>query len=129
MAIRTLEPLTPPTPAPPLTTISVPSRKARGPLAMAFVRTARNPLGLFGLIILGLVVGSALAAPWITPYDPVAQHPGFELKGPGGAFLLGTDELGRDLLSRVVYGTRPSLVVSLIVVTLGGGLGLSLIHI
>ena len=60
----------------------------------------------------------------VTSYDPVVQHPGRELLAPGPDFLLGTDELGRDLLSRVIYGTRPSLVVALMVVVLGGGLGI-----
>ena len=86
-------------------------RKSPHPLNAAFVRTWRNPLGFFGLAILGLLVLIALAAPLIAPYDPVVQHPGRELLAPGPDFLLGTDELGRDLLSRVIYGTRPSLVV------------------
>jgi peptide/nickel transport system permease protein len=94
------------------------------PLNAAFVRTLRNPLGFFGLAILSLLVLIALAAPLIAPYDPVVQHPGRELLAPGPDFLLGTDELGRDLLSRVIYGTRPSLVVALMVVVLGGGLGI-----
>lgn len=99
-------------------------RKSPHPLNAAFVRTWRNPLGFFGLAILGLLVLIALAAPLIAPYDPVVQHPGRELLAPGPDFLLGTDELGRDLLSRVIYGTRPSLVVALMVVVLGGGLGI-----
>ena len=99
-------------------------KKSPHPLNAAFVRTWRNPLGFFGLAILGLLVLIALAAPLIAPYDPVVQHPGRELLAPGPDFLLGTDELGRDLLSRVIYGTRPSLVVALMVVVLGGGLGI-----
>ncbi len=99
-------------------------RKSPHPLNAAFVRTWRNPLGFFGLAILGLLVLIALAAPLIAPYDPVDQHPGRELLAPGPDFLLGTDELGRDLLSRVIYGTRPSLVVAVMVVVLGGGLGI-----
>src|SRR5690242_12553500 len=79
-------------------------RKSPHPLNAAFVRTYRNPLGFFGLLILGLLVLAALAAPIISPYDPIAQHQGKELLGPGGQFWLGTDELGRDLLSRVIYG-------------------------
>jgi peptide/nickel transport system permease protein len=119
--IRGVEPAAP-TPAVPA--IAMPTKKARHPLTAAFIRTWRNPLGKFGLGILGLLVFGALAAPWITPYSPIVQHPGFELRGPGGGFLLGTDELGRDLLSRVIYAARPSLIVSLIVVGIGGGLGI-----
>jgi peptide/nickel transport system permease protein len=99
-------------------------RKAEHSLVAAFRRTWRNPLGFFGLLILSLLVFAALAAPLIAPYDPIVQHQGKELLGPNAAFWFGTDELGRDLLSRVIFGTRPSLVVALIVVGLGGGLGI-----
>jgi peptide/nickel transport system permease protein len=99
-------------------------RPSPHPLASAFERTWRNPLGLTGLIILGLLVFFALAAPLISPYDPAAQHQGYELLGPNSQFWLGTDDLGRDLLSRVIYGSRPSLVVAVMVVVIGGGLGI-----
>ena len=75
-------------------------RKSAHPLNAAFVRTWRNPLGLLGLVILGLLVFVALAAQLISPYDPIVQHQGKELLGPNSAFWLGTDELGRDLLDR-----------------------------
>jgi ABC-type dipeptide/oligopeptide/nickel transport system permease subunit len=90
----------------------------------AFERTYRNPLGFFGLIILSLLVLMAIAAPIISPYDPIVQHQGRELLGPNATFWFGTDELGRDLLSRTIFGARPSLVVALMVVTIGGGLGI-----
>src|SRR5690349_3255625 len=99
-------------------------RKSPHPLNAAFVRTWRNPLGLFGLVILSVLVLAAVAAPLISPYDPAVQHQGSELLGPNPTFWLGTDELGRDLLSRVIYGARPSLVVALMVVVIGGGLGI-----
>ncbi len=101
-------------------------KKSPHPLNAALVRTLRNPLGFFGLLILGLLVAMALAAPILAPYDPAVQHPGKELQGPGTEFWLGTDELGRDLLSRVIFGTRPSLVVAMMVVLLGGGVGIVL---
>jgi len=90
----------------------------------AFIRTYRNPLGMFGMAILGVLVFAAIFAPWITPYDPIVQHQGKELLGPNSEFWMGTDELGRDLLSRVIYGARPSLIVALMVVGIGGGLGI-----
>jgi peptide/nickel transport system permease protein len=99
-------------------------KKSPHPLNAAFVRTWRNPLGFFGLWILGLLVFVAVAAPLVSPYDPVVQHPGKELQGPSTEFWLGTDELGRDLLSRVIFGARPSLIVALMVVAIGGGLGI-----
>jgi ABC-type dipeptide/oligopeptide/nickel transport system permease subunit len=99
-------------------------RKSRHPLVAAFMRTYRNPLGLFGMIILGILVFAAIFAPWITPYDPIVQHQGKELLGPTSEFWMGTDELGRDLLSRTIYGARPSLIVALMVVGIGGTLGI-----
>ncbi|HEX8968692.1 MAG TPA: ABC transporter permease, partial [Chloroflexota bacterium] len=110
--------------SPAVAKVGVALRKSPHPLTAAFWRTWRNPLGFFGLIILGLLVFAAFAAPVISPYDPIVQHQGKELLGPGSDFWLGTDELGRDLLSRVIYGARPSLVVALMVVLIGGGLGI-----
>ena len=75
-------------------------------------RTWRNPLGKFGVTILGVLVFAAIFAPLISPYDPIVQHQGKELLGPNTEFWMGTDELGRDLLSRVIWGARPSLVVA-----------------
>ncbi|MDE3075127.1 MAG: ABC transporter permease [Chloroflexota bacterium] len=99
-------------------------RHSQSPLIKGVIRTARHPLGGVGLILLAILVLSALTAPWIAPYNPLAQHPGYELHGPGLPFLFGTDQFGRDLLSRVIYGIRPSLAVSLIVVGLGGSVGI-----
>jgi ABC-type dipeptide/oligopeptide/nickel transport system permease subunit len=99
-------------------------KKSPHPVNAAFARTWRNPLGSAGLLILGLLVFAAVFAPLISPYDPIVQHQGKELLSPTPEFWLGTDELGRDLLSRVIYGARPSLVVALMVVLIGGGLGI-----
>jgi ABC-type dipeptide/oligopeptide/nickel transport system permease subunit len=86
-----------------------------------------------GVMVLGFVV-VALLAPLLAPYDPNAQHPEairmppFWLAGGSAAHLLGTDSLGRDLLSRVIYGTRVSLLLGVVVVLLtmvvGTGLGM-----
>lgn len=65
-------------------------------------------LGMVGLILLALVFGPALA-----PYDPAAQHLADRLQGPSTEYLLGTDHLGRDLLSRVVIGTRTAMGVAI----------------
>ena len=99
-------------------------RKPHGPLAMGFIRTAANPVGMFGMIILAVLVLTALFAPVLAPYDPLLQHPGLELSGPSRTFPLGTDELGRDILSRLIYGARPSLLVAVMVVAMAGGLGI-----
>ncbi len=79
----------------------------------------RQPAGLFGLIIVVAVVAMALAAPWLAPFDPDNQmFDGLTLEGapipPGGQFLLGTDTLGRDLFSRLLFGARTSLIIGLV---------------
>jgi peptide/nickel transport system permease protein len=109
---------------PPAVAVPQTFKKSPHPLNAALVRTWRNPLGMFGVIILGILLFAAIFAPLVSPYDPIVQHQGKELLGPSSQFWFGTDELGRDLLSRIIYGTRPSLVVALMVVMLGGGLGI-----
>src|SRR5687768_6099589 len=96
-------------------------RKPRTPLVQALQRVVRNPMGLIGVSIMSLLIVGALAAPVISPYDPIAQNPGAELRAPSGQFLLGTDNLGRDLLSRIIFGARNSLLVGVVAVGLGAG--------
>ena len=75
-----------------------------------------------------LLVSVALLAPWIAPYDPMAQSIAERLQGPNASHWLGTDQFGRDLLSRIVYGLRASLGISALAVgmalLIGGTLGL-----
>lgn len=99
-------------------------RRPHHPLGQALLRTVRNPMGAFGLALLLLLVLVALGAPVIAPYHPIAQHRGDELMPPGARYLLGTDEFGRDILSRVVYGTRVSLLVGVVAVVIGAGVGI-----
>src|SRR3989454_947321 len=91
-------------------------------------RLARARLAPFGAAVMLLAVLAALAAPLLAPYDPLAQNLGNTLARPGRAHLLGTDNVGRDVLSRVIWGTRVSLVAGLgsvvIAVVTGGLLGL-----
>jgi peptide/nickel transport system permease protein len=68
------------------------------------------------LLFLALV---GLLAPWIAPQDPITTHPDDNLLPPGLGHLLGTDELGRDLLSRVIWGSRVSLPVAFVAVAVG----------
>ncbi len=85
----------------------------------------RSTLGRwgFGLTLLLLIV--ALAAPWLAPYDPVAQNLPARLVAPSAAHWMGTDELGRDILSRIIFGTRVSMLVSVSVVFGAGIIGLT----
>ncbi|MEH3119934.1 MAG: ABC transporter permease [Methylorubrum populi] len=64
-------------------------------------------------LVLAAVLLAAILAPWLAPHDPVAMMPTNRLKPPGGAFPLGTDAYGRDLLSRILYGARTSLLIGL----------------
>lgn len=74
---------------------------------------ARDPLGLAGLIIVGVIVVSAIFAPWIVPHDPVAMNIADRLQGPSFTYPLGTDQLGRDTFSRVIMGGQVALKVAL----------------
>jgi peptide/nickel transport system permease protein len=82
-------------------------------------RLARRKLALFGVVIIVLVAVLAAAAPLVAPYDPAEQiFDGLTLEGaplpPNPEFLLGTDLLGRDLLSRLIHGARTSLVIGVV---------------
>lgn len=86
----------------------------------------QNPIGLIGAAIIALVVAIALLGPLLAPYEP-AQLVGRRLLPPSAGHPLGTDELGRDVLSRIIYGARVSLYVGVVAVgvasLLGGLLG------
>ncbi|MGP4020652.1 ABC transporter permease [Saccharopolyspora sp. 5N708] len=74
-----------------------------------FVRA--QPLGAAALLLISLFVLVAVAAPWAAPHDPYEQFRRSILDPPSAAFLLGTDDLGRDVLSRTIYGARTSLII------------------
>jgi len=81
---------------------------------------------VFGMIILFLFIIVAIIAPWIAPYGPYEPDLGHTLESPGAAHWLGTDALGRDTLSRIIYGTRTSLEIGLIVVSVACLVGIAL---
>lgn len=82
--------------------------------------------GRWGFALSLLLIVLAIAAPLLAPYDPSAQHLAVRLAGPNLAHWMGTDELGRDILSRVLYGARVSMFVSITVVLGGGLIGLAI---
>ena len=86
-------------------------------------RFRRNRLAIFGLVIVVLMILTAIFAPLIAPSDPKAQNYGLTLQPPGDGGLMGTDSLGSDVFSRVVFGARISLEASLISVGLAIGIG------
>ena len=81
-----------------------------------------------GAVLLGIVVAAAILAPWVAPKDPLAQDVLRRLAEPDSDFPLGSDSFGRDVLSRIIWGARVSLVVSTcsvaLAIIIGGGLGL-----
>ncbi|MCL4466958.1 MAG: ABC transporter permease [Chloroflexi bacterium] len=86
-------------------------------------RVVRQPLGLFGVSLTLMVTLVALLAPYLAPHDPFFQYQGQELVAPNSVYPLGTDEMGRDLLSRVMFGARISLSVGGASVVMGGLVG------
>ena len=94
---------------------------------MAFARTLRHqPLGVIGICLLVLFASIAVLAPAITPYDPAAIDLTHRLIAPTQAHWFGTDELGRDIFSRILSGARLSLMVAVSVVGLSLSVGLVL---
>lgn len=75
------------------------------------------------LAMVAVLLVVAILAPVVAPYDPIAQDVVAALKPPSWAHLLGTDDYGRDVLSRIIYGTRPALEVGLLSVVLAAGVG------
>src|SRR5579871_835493 len=89
-------------------------RNQRTFLGDALRRLARNPLGLIGLAIVILMIVAALFAPQIAPYSPIHTDLTLYVQPPSAAHLLGTDDLGRDVFSRIIYGAQISLQVSIL---------------
>jgi peptide/nickel transport system permease protein len=86
----------------------------------------RRPAGAFGAAIVGFLVLLCLFAPWVAPFDPADLTAGDRLQGPSLVNLFGTDQLGRDLLSRLIFGVRVELSVAVPAVAIGLALGLAL---
>ncbi|HEX4076427.1 MAG TPA: ABC transporter permease [Candidatus Acidoferrales bacterium] len=82
--------------------------------------------GRWGLALAVLLVFVAIAAPLLAPYDPTAQNLPARLLGPSAGHWMGTDDLGRDILSRIIFGTRISMLVAVSVVAGAGAIGLSI---
>jgi peptide/nickel transport system permease protein len=97
-----------PVPAPP-----VPSERAQAPRAR---RWYRQPALMAGIVILGVIVGMAVAAPLLTSYNPITQNLNATLLGPSAHHLLGTDQLGRDTWTRLLYGLQLDLRIAFIAV-------------
>jgi peptide/nickel transport system permease protein len=86
----------------------------------------RNRTAAFGLGLTAILVLLALLAPWVAPYRPDEIHPIDSLLAPSPRYWLGTDDLGRDVLSRIVFGARASLMVGAIAVGIAAAVGVPL---
>ncbi|WP_194093981.1 ABC transporter permease [Marivivens aquimaris] len=84
----------------------------------------RNPLAVVGMVILLVLIFAAAFAPWIAPYSPIGQNLGERLLPPSLEHWMGTDELGRDIFSRVVYGARITLMIVALVAVISAPMGL-----
>lgn len=104
------------------------ARHPRGGTRQLWRRFTRDRSAVIGLVVVAAFALAAVAAPLLAPHDPLAVDPTRPLAGPSAAHLLGTDNLGRDLLSRLLYGSRQSIgtaaVAAVVVITLGVSVGL-----
>jgi ABC-type dipeptide/oligopeptide/nickel transport system permease subunit len=100
------------------------ARKERGQLSLAWMRLRRNRLALVGLTVLSLIILMAIFAPLVAPFDPIQQNRQAPLEPPNTTHFLGTDNFGRDVLSRTIHGSRPTLLIGLSTVLLAGVVGI-----
>jgi peptide/nickel transport system permease protein len=83
-----------------------------------------NPLSLLGILFIGILLFTGILAPLLAPYDPIEISPDRRLTPPNSANWLGTDEVGRDILSRIIHGARISLEIGITIVFLAAAIGL-----
>jgi len=88
-------------------------------MAELFARMRRSPQGLIGLILVGLMLLVVVAGPWLAPFDPETFAPLQRYKGPSAAHWLGTDQYGRDILSRLLIGARATVLMAVLASLLG----------
>ncbi|WP_082905499.1 ABC transporter permease [Bradyrhizobium centrolobii] len=86
----------------------------------------RQPLGTVGLVLVLVMAVAGLSAEWIAPYNPTSNDFAAMTEPPSWAHLMGTDQFGRDLFSRIVFGARTALIVGFSCAIIGGGAGLVL---
>ena len=125
-AVRAASPVTGPAPRASPTSAAPVAERADTLVGDAWRRFRRNRLAVIGLLIVAVIVTAAVLAPWLAPQDPAKQSLFEKRARPGGKYILGADEFGRDILSRVIYGARVALVVGLVSVGIALGVGLVL---
>ena len=85
----------------------------RGPIAVAWTFLRRQPIGAIGIILVLIFGLGGIFADWIAPYNPTANDFSAMTEPPSWAHWLGTDQLGRDLLSRILFGARTAFIVGM----------------
>jgi len=104
-----------------------PTLRLPGPLLAArniLTFLLRSPTSAFGLLVLTILIVTAIGAPWFATHDPYVQDLNNVLQPPGNGHLFGTDELGRDIFSRLVWGARITLTIIFLVSIVVGPIGL-----
>jgi peptide/nickel transport system permease protein len=104
--------------------IAAPATRGATPRSHVLRRLVRRPAALIGLVVVATFVVAAIAAPLIAPYDPIATSFSAVRKAPSAAHWFGTDEIGRDVLSRVIYGARASLLAGVVSVLISLSIGI-----
>ena len=92
----------------------------------AWHRLRRNKLAVFGLVVVVILAFAAIFGPYLTPYDFLSQDLNSRNMAPSLSHLFGTDDLGRDVFSRVVYGTRTAFLVAIVVTFIAVVIGVTL---
>ncbi|MGE5666618.1 MAG: ABC transporter permease [Betaproteobacteria bacterium] len=113
----------PPSDAAGTESIDLPGNVAAAARPHPLRRLVRRPSAAIALAVIVAFVGVAMFAPWIAPYDPVATDFAAVRKAPSAAHWLGTDEIGRDVLSRVIFGSRASLLAGVVSVLISLAIG------
>jgi peptide/nickel transport system permease protein len=108
-------------------TTDVPRSAAQARLLRGYfgwLRFLRNPLAVAGMVVIVLLLVVAAGAPWIATHDPIAQSLAERLQAPSAAHWFGTDQIGRDIYSRIVYGSRITIYIVLLVTVIVAPVGL-----
>jgi len=104
----------------------IPFHRHQGQWSLIWRQLRRNHAALIGLSVIIAEIVISLSAQWISPFDPLEQDVTAALKAPSAQHLLGTDDVGRDMLSRILFGSQISLRVGLISVSIAGVVGVTL---
>ncbi|CAM3669450.1 ABC transporter permease [Bordetella sputigena] len=108
-----------------MSAVTAPAPAASRPNAL-WLALRRNRLSWIGIGLLLLIALVAIFAPWLAPHDPLQQNIAYRLEPPSAEFWLGTDSYGRDVLSRLIYGARVSLLVGFVAILIAMSIGASL---